>query len=79
MKNKSNLAIVICLVMTFVMGSVFSIHSRNGIASPSLTSQNVDALIANRNKVTCVEDTGDICIVGATEVLDWDEYDSWFN
>ena len=26
-----------------------------------------------------MEDTGDICIVGATEVLDWDEYDSLFN
>ena len=55
--------------------------SRNSIiSSPSLTSHNVDALIdANRNKVTCVEDSGDICRVGATDVLDWDEYDSWFN
>lgn len=75
-KNIVKVAFVAAIVM--VCGVCF-MNSQKSEALSEVALANVEALADKTpsSSVTCVEDKGDTCLVGSTEVSNWDECETW--
>ena len=54
-------------------------NSRKSVELSDIALANVEALADDESSVTCNSDKGDVCVVGSTNVSDYDEgCSSWF-
>lgn len=75
-KNMIKVAFVAAIAMVCGI-NVFNAQKSEVLSEVALA--NVEALADKTpsSSVTCVEDKGDTCLVGSTEVSNWDECETW--
>ena len=75
-KNMFKVAFVAAIAVVCGI-NVFNAQKSEVLSEVALA--NVEALADKTpsSSVTCVEDKGDTCLVGSTEVPNWDECETW--